>query len=660
MGFLNRLGVNDENGLPAYLSWLKSQAWPAILQAELGGAKDAAALTMMGAGLTATSPYVALSGLGAAGAVLPVALAATGSYWMANRLFEDITEAQYLKSVIGIQSGTPPVCGPNEGMLVGFTADGGVPIRIPDWALTRHFMTGGMTGVGKTVSSILFMAQQIARGGGVLWIDGKLDPANILLFFHLAKWMGREADIRIINPGDPQKSNTYNFVLYGDADEVASRIMSTVPSTEGNAGADYYKQAANHGLTCLISTIKGLGMAYNCMDLAILLSNDKALLNLQKMVNSSPNLSPKIGRLFSLFLESLTTRNNQGETTVDVKKLKDVFGGVAGRLFVYGVDKMGEITSSYSPDVRLFEDIRDNRLIYCALPTMGKLVAAQNFGKAMLGDLRSAVALIQSLPSEHRPNPPFMTWMDEVQSYGSAKALDTQFQQNRSANIFLGAGYQTDASIEALEPAFLDAIVGNTYTKLFFKPASRLTADAWADLIGKHKVASKTYTQTFGAGTSAASLRVTPDSMASDNRGVAMGIREAEEYRISAEKLMRLDNGQAICLFGASKVFDLRVPMLNFDPRISQELGDVVIQRPRASTRDVKGLDLFGKHGEFVSELSATPGVKKAKEADSKAAIAFKFGSPDDGGGSQKSKKASGNAIGASRIFTPLDDDGAI
>ncbi len=154
-------------------------------------------------------------------------------------------------------------------------------------------MVGGMTGVGKTVSATLLMAQQMSKGGGVLWVDGKLDPDNMEMFFHLAKWLGRESDVRIIHPSNPALSNSYNFIAQGSPDQVASRILSTIPSTQTNAGSDYYKQAANQGLICVLGVIECLGLSYNCMDLAILLTHPKALLELDDMVNAHLQARPQ-------------------------------------------------------------------------------------------------------------------------------------------------------------------------------------------------------------------------------------------------------------------------------------------------------------------------------------------------------------------------------
>jgi intracellular multiplication protein IcmO len=606
-----------------YGTWLRNSALPTLYQSRLGGSTDAMSLSLLGGGLAGTSPLLTLSGAAGMAPLLPAAMGMVGAGMLTNRLINEIRGPGFLPSTLGIKSSPPPVNPPGSkfpGMLVGYTTDTGAAVRIPLELLMRHFLTGGMTGVGKTVSAQTFMAQQIAMGGGMLWLDGKLDPDNILMLYHLAKWLGREADFRVINPGDPAQSNSYNMLLYGEPDEVASRILSSIPSTEGNAGADYYKQAANQGLTILIGAIQAAGLAYNAMDLSILLTNDKAMLDLASQVRERAGTHPAVAG-FELFLEQYKTRNaNTGAVTLDMKKVKDTFGGVAGRLFVYGSGKMGEITGSYNPDVRLFEDIRDGRIIYVALPTMTKQIAAQNFGKITMGDIRSAIGKIQALPKHERPWPPFLWWSDELPSYGSAAAMETPFQQARSAHIYMGVGYQENASIEVLGESFLGSIVGNTYNKIFFKPGSRETADSWADLIGQHKALSETFTRSYGGGGSRATLRTSLESQQSSSESVSVAYREQDEYILAAEKLMELDFGQAVLLHGGKDIYDLRVPKLDFLPGLRAELGDLSVQRPSRTALKgaVEGLNYFDKYHEFLTELSGSPDVKRARAAESK------------------------------------------
>ena len=107
------------------------------------------------------------------------------------------------------------------------------------------------------------MFQQIQRGGGLAFIDGKLAGDDIETIYQYCCWAGREQDLLILNPGTPSMSNTYNPILRGDPDEVASRILSIIPSTENNPGADHYKQSANQGITTIVAALQAAGLAYN-------------------------------------------------------------------------------------------------------------------------------------------------------------------------------------------------------------------------------------------------------------------------------------------------------------------------------------------------------------------------------------------------------------
>lgn len=487
--------------------------------------------------------------------------------------------------------------------FLGYTSDKAQEVWIDQDEMMRHFLIAGMTGVGKTVASNLLMIQQMAKGGGLLWVDGKLDPQNMTLFFQMAKWLGRESDVRIINPANPTLSNTYNFVLDGSADEVASRILTTFGASTSSAGADYYKQAANQGLICILAVLKWLDLSYNCMDLAILLSHSKALENLQSRVQAQGHLGPEASA-FLLFLETCrnTTRGGQ-QNEFDSKKLRDLFGGVAGRLFVFGSATCGEITGSYTPDINLYESICSNELIYCALPSMGQHVSAQNFGKMLTGDLRSAIAKVQALPLQDRPNPPFMVWLDEVASYASAAALGAPFQQARSARLSIGVGFQEHASMQELGSAFLGTIMGNTYSKLFFKPAELDTATVWSKMLGTQSVIASKHTRSVTRtrergqfmSANSESMRLTEVQLSQES--------QAQCERVSVQQLFRLGEGHAVFLSGGTHLYDVKIPMVELSGDLQTALGGVKIHRPPKAAKHAQWIKIhaFNDHGAHTS-----------------------------------------------------------
>jgi len=579
------------------LDWLSHQGWREMVEHYPNDRSSLAALSMtaLGVSLGAMSSYGGAGGLSSWGVphamvfqALSVSLCALGAARASRIALSSLRWPSLLNSKLELPSDTMPEwvskAQSARSYLLGYTTDRGLPVRISKEHLSRHFMAAGMTGVGKTVSSTLLMAQQMSMGGGVLWVDGKLDPENMQMFFHLAKWMGRESDVRIIHPANPSSSNTYNFIAHGTPEQVASRILSTIPATQTNAGSDYYKQAANQGLMCLLGAIQWLGLSYNCMDLAILLTHPRALLELDQKINAqlqkgASQHEPSIAS-FKLFLESCkSTHPISGKVQMDTRKLKEVFGGVAGRLFVFGSGSSGEVTNTYHSEVNLFEAMKEGQLVYCALPTMGQHLSAQNFGKMLLGDLRQAIAGLQELPKLSRPDPPFLIWLDEVASYGNANALSTPFQQARSAHIALGVGFQEHASIEELGPSFLSTILGNTYNKLLFKPSDPKTTQAWAEMMGRHRVAEIQVAEQFSTSKVFDFLGWGLNPKVSQSHSKTFQTREREEYRLTVERLAKLDVGQAVLLHGATHLLDLRIPQLSFGPEMKRELGEVVIQR---------------------------------------------------------------------------------
>lgn len=569
-----------------------------------GGSLDSIGIGFVGAGFVASAP-----GLLSIPYFIPAISAAAGSFYVVWRLLKTIRERNVLPSRLDLKS-SPLPCGPDEtGVMLGYTTDQGKPFRIPDSDIMRHVLIVGQSGVGKTVMGSLMLFQQIQRGGGLIFVDAKIDVDNLNTIHRLAAWCGRSHDLRVIHPGMPGLSNSYNPLLYGDASEKASTILSTMPSSENSPGTDYYRQAANQGLRTLIGALQGAGLAYNFVDLSILLTNPKALSDLEKRIIAAAPKKPSTWAL-SLFLEQFKAPGRTGEVSIDMKRLKETFGGIGGRLHTFGTDSFGEIMNTYNPEVKLFDDIVSNKIIYVGLPTMGKAEDANNFGKLLIGDLRTAVSWIQALPEEERPWPPFLNFLDEAGSYATP-TLARLFEQARSANMIMMPAVQTMANFEAVSPEFAAMAVGNTWTKVFFKLGEQQTAEAAADLIGMEKSVTKTIALSDNVGASHANLRATPESSASGAQGVTRSEKEEEVYRVSVDDLKALDKGECIVTFGGSELYNLRVPMAKLDKATKLALGDYRVNRMRKTTAIDKrynngmykqAVDLEKEHHRYITK----------------------------------------------------------
>lgn len=524
---------------------------------------------------------------GAQGGLMGLGLAALGGAWGAYRVANAGYRSIFDFSEVKINSDeVPKNLTQHDGMILGYTVDTGEPLIVPwdDWM--RHCLIVGQSGVGKTVFGEWILTQQIAQGGGVLWIDGKLDPGNLEKLDQLCTWAGRRGDLLVINAGDPNLSNSYNPILYGDADEVSSRILSLIPSSESSPGTDYYRQAANQGITTLVGAIQRSGMAYNFMDLAILLQNQRALSMLENMVPDGND-----SKALRLFLEQYKQTNKDGISNIDMKRLKETFGGVGGRLHMFGSGNFGEITSSYTPDVNMYEAIRQNKIIYIMLPTMGKKEAASNFGKMAMGDLRTAISQVQALPKHERPWPPFLNFSDEFGSYVT-QAADRPFEQGRSAHVVMMPAFQTIANLDAVSEELREMVIGNTWNKVFFKVGTDDTASKIVELIGKERRVALSLSVSGGQSISKDATGASTQG-SSGSASVGLTERTEEVEKVSADMLKKLGKGEAVVTYGGSKVYHIRIPAVFFDKEFVKEIGPFSINKKRPSFR--RGLDLFGK-----------------------------------------------------------------
>lgn len=548
-----------------------------------GGFADNLALSALSASAFAAHPAFHS---GTPGLLAGAGLAAASGAWAAHRIASAGYRSVFDSSSVKINSDEVPDVSPEDGMILGYTVDTGKPLVIPwdDWM--RHCLVVGQSGVGKTVFGEWVLSQQIVRGGGLLWIDGKLDPDNLYKLDAMCAWAGRRADLLVINAGDPNLTNSYNPLLAGDADEVSSRVLSLIPSSESNPGTDYYRQAANQGVTTLVDAIQRAGMAYNFMDLSILLQNQRALSMLENLVPPGPE-----AKALRLFLDQFKQSNKDGVVSIDMKRLKETFGGIGGRMHMFGSGNFGQITSTYSPDVSLFKDIMSNKIIYVMLPTMGKKEAASNFGKMMLGDFRSAIAEVQNLPKNERPWPPFLNFSDEFGSYVT-QAADRPFEQGRSAQTVMMPAFQTMANLEAVSEELREMVLGNTWNKVFFKVGTDDTAKKIVELIGNERRVALTVSISGGHGVQRdASRSATKGSSGSDSFGLTERAEEVE--KVSADMLKKLGKGEAIVTYGGSKVYHIKIPAINFSKPFLDEIGPFSINKKRP--RYTRGLDLFGK-----------------------------------------------------------------
>lgn len=481
-------------------------------------------------------------------------------------------------SAFDINSHDPPPVEAGD-IRLGFVSHSMQELAVSPKAWTQHAMVVGKSGVGKTVAGSWLMLQQIAGGGGLLWIDGKLDPDNIDMLHRMCVWAGRPNDLLIVNPGTPAASNTYNPLCDGDADEVASRLGALLPESAGNAGADYYRSSAINAIASLVAATRAAGYAITFEDLRILLTRPGALEWL--LADLSKKGKAEQAMQFGLFLDQLRTRDRKtGADVLDRDGLRRMFGGLGARLAQFGGGQFGEVMNAYAPEVRMKDAIRQGKVVYFALPTMGKGEAATALGKMAIGDFRSAIAAIQDLPKHERPARPFLSFFDEAGSYVTQQ-WSRMFEQARSARLVMVPAFQTKANLETLGPELRAMVAGNTDTKILFRPGEPDVAEWCAEMVGKEMQEVHAYSESAGSnsrGVTVLDRGRGASNSSSASRGETHSITRREDYIVTASELKKLGEGECVVSLAGHRVYHVLVPLVTFDDDFAERVGSF---RPR-------------------------------------------------------------------------------
>ncbi|OLP04458.1 type IV secretory system conjugative DNA transfer family protein [Rhodoferax antarcticus] len=646
-----------------------NEIFQALRSEPIGGTKDTICLLVIAAGFISAFPpmsgYIAgySHGLtfpvvgqikipGTLAAELSLMLAAAvAAYHLTYSILKKSRSRFVIPTSCKVESSDPMDYPPNEsnGLILGYTTDDGTPITISDEDICRHGLIEGQTGMGKSVFGKSLMFQQIQRGGGLLFVDGKLDSDNIQELYEFAVYCGRGKDFQVINPGQPEKSNTYSPILYGEPDEIASRIISLIPSTTASAGADYYKQTSNLALVVFISALQEespatvqqwieeakktntpleylnsnriKGRAFNFLDLALLTMNEGVLNNLMKTINQlAPNSMAR--KNLSIFLEQYAKDQNLDGTitklNVDLKRLKEMLGGIGARMQQFGSGNFGQVLNSYNPEVKMYEAIRDSKITYVALPTMGKDVAAQNLGKMVVADLRTSISWLQT-NKEDRPKIPFLAFLDEMSSY-STEALNIMFEQSRSARVALLPAIQTDSGLTNISEDFAERILANTELKVFFRLSSQDTALKASELIGETTRVLKSTSAGSGVSASAQALQIGPNKALSDSANFGTGEREQAEPFVHQDVIKSLQPGECVIL-KSPRVWNIRVPMIELSPEIRRAIGPLRINHAKDNIARIKTFDAMKDVDDYIlqaqrARVRPAKGETKGKDKD--------------------------------------------
>lgn len=139
-------------------------------------------------------------------------------------------------------------------VFLGNERDTGEEIWLTDTQARTHMMFLGTTGSGKTEFLISVVFNALVHGSGLIYVDGKADNSLYGKLYSMARAMGREDDVLLINfqtgakdifGAQPRKmSNTLNMFANGSSGMLSQLVMGLMSTAREGGKSDIWENRA--------------------------------------------------------------------------------------------------------------------------------------------------------------------------------------------------------------------------------------------------------------------------------------------------------------------------------------------------------------------------------------------------------------------------------
>jgi hypothetical protein len=316
----------------------------------------------------------------------------------------------------------------------------------------RHILVVGATGSGKTVTQAWIAGSAIERGMGAVVIDPKGDPG---LRAELERAAG--ATGRTLVEWAPDGATIYNPYARGSESEIADKTLAGELFTE-----PHYLRQAQRYIGHVVRSLRASGTEVTLAGIAGLLDPQQ----LEQLVRSLPAAQATATHAY---LDSLSARQRAD------------LGGVRDRLAILVESDVGPWLDPRTAGHSRFDllaSIRARSIVYFSLEADRRPLLAAMLGSAIVQDLLTSVAALQSEPTAT------VVVIDEFSAVAAAQVVRL-FARARAAGLSLLLGTQELSDLRvAGHERLLEQVLGNLSVLIAHRQVVPRSAEMIAGLAG--------------------------------------------------------------------------------------------------------------------------------------------------------------------------------
>lgn len=359
-----------------------------------------------------------------------------------------------------------------------------------DSDMRTHMLIFGTTGAGKTEGLLSIAYNSLVQGSGFFYVDGKGDTSLYMKVFALARTMGREDDLLLVNymtasrdvfgPQETKPSNTLNPFSSGSSGGLTELVVSLMGGDEGGGGGDMWKGRA----VSLISAIMQALVYLRDQGLILLdvetIREHLILDNIIKMYRET-DFPPHVKAAVRGYLTSLPGYQEGATKQMDSVSEQHGFCQMQfTRILGSLTDSYGFIFKTNLGEVDFRDVVLNRRILVVLLPALEKSTdELANLGKIIVACLKQMMAsalgasiegkrkeIIDTKPTES--DEPFLTILDEY-GYYAVKGSAVMAAQARSLGFSMIFAGQDLPAFEKASKEEAASIVANCNIKICMK-----------------------------------------------------------------------------------------------------------------------------------------------------------------------------------------------
>jgi intracellular multiplication protein IcmO len=283
--------------------------------------------------------------------------------------------------------------------------------------MRTHVLMFGSTGSGKTEALVSLSFNALMQGSGFIYVDGKGDNTLFSKIFSMARLMGREDDLLLINfmtgardvigPQEKRLSNTMNPFANGSSSMLSQLVVSLMESGSASGDGDMWKGRAINFVEALMKILVYMRDAGHLLLDANTVRNYFILERLEAMVIDKmfirDNQEPvDLSGVPDVVLEPLKNyvinlpgydRSKKGRQVSQVLEQHGFITMQLTRVFGSLADTYGHIMRTNLAEVDMKDVVLNRRILVVLLPALEKSPdELANLGKVIVASLKAMMA----------------------------------------------------------------------------------------------------------------------------------------------------------------------------------------------------------------------------------------------------------------------------